>query len=1051
MKNTKKFALVVAFLGILIVPSFTSAATVEELQTQISALLVQLQSLQSQLAQIQGTTQTWCHNFNVNLKVGDQGDEIQALEHVLVAEGFSVTEHSSNFPAVFDEKMAAAVSGFQQKYADEILTPLGLKYGTGFVGPSTRAKLNALYGCVVTKPKPVLPPSIPILPPSITVLSPNGGEKWEVGTTQHIKFSSNLPSEPVDIWLFNPNASLHQKIATTITNPIINSPVVYEWKIPDSIQISSAYKIQTVTNLNGKYGVSKIEDFSDAPFSIVAAGTPSITVLSPNGGESWTIGLGAYTVRWTSMNIPATNLVSIGLRNTSTGVDYSLIGDSPNDGIEGVSIPSNIPAGTYWLFVKTLVNNQSIIDWSDAPLSIITAAGTPSITVLSPNGGEKWQLGNTHTILWTPYSYNPDINPSYQVTAYLEKLVNGNFVTVGKIVECGKASIHWDGNLNTCGSNTYAEPGDYYVRVVNNTTGASDRSDKPFTLIPKGTLKADLKINGSDGPITIPEGGATYTISWTSNTEKCSIYFHNSDPHPRQENLAPSGSMSMKLLPNTNWYIDGISLACSSQTPIEGGASDYVQILPLNTSVTVVSPNGGEAIDFKSYYTIKWKAFANLTKVSIALYKNDASYAWIVRDLPTSNALEGSYNWLPSNIVISESDFGKNIFKIYILGYKQEGGTVEDKSDAAFSIVAATTTPSITVLSPNGGESLPINSTQPVLWKSNGIPSTNLVKIVARYYTDNVPYSNNYNDYTLVETVNDGSEVVNLSGLPAGIYTINIKTSYNNVFYYDWSDSYFKIVSSTTTPSITVVSPNGGEKWEIGSVQKISWQTQNIFSPNDKISIYIAPAEDLSKNINLAQEIPNTGYYNYTVDDPAKFSYRSPLFKTGGQFKIFVCAKAVDSNDLCSYAIDYSDAPFSIVAATTTPSITVLSPNGGEKWVLGSKQYIKFQSNNVGKSVCLHLYRNNVYLQNIGCTVNATDSGVTYEWLVPSNLAIGDGYKIFANTIDANGKEIYDYSDAPFSIVAVGTTSQSDTLNQMANVLESARQILEKISTALWR
>ena len=29
---------------------------------------------------------------------------------------------------------------------------------------------------------------------------------------------------------------------------------------------------------------------NDAPFSIVAAGTPSITVLSPNGGESWRVG-----------------------------------------------------------------------------------------------------------------------------------------------------------------------------------------------------------------------------------------------------------------------------------------------------------------------------------------------------------------------------------------------------------------------------------------------------------------------------------------------------------------------------------------------------------------------------------------------------------------------------------------------------------------------------------------------------------------------------------------------------------------------------------------
>jgi len=44
----------------------------------------------------------------------------------------------------FDAATRAATIRFQEKYAAEILAPLGLKSGTGYVGAATRAKINQL-------------------------------------------------------------------------------------------------------------------------------------------------------------------------------------------------------------------------------------------------------------------------------------------------------------------------------------------------------------------------------------------------------------------------------------------------------------------------------------------------------------------------------------------------------------------------------------------------------------------------------------------------------------------------------------------------------------------------------------------------------------------------------------------------------------------------------------------------------------------------------------------------------------------------------------------
>ena len=124
----------------------------QEEQVLIQQLLAQIESLKKQIAELQAKLvgnnggQSYCSALYNNLYFGlSNNNEVKCLQDFLKSQGTDIYPEGL-VTGYFGNLTKLAVTRFQQKYASEILTPLGLFSGTGYVGSSTRAKINQLLG-----------------------------------------------------------------------------------------------------------------------------------------------------------------------------------------------------------------------------------------------------------------------------------------------------------------------------------------------------------------------------------------------------------------------------------------------------------------------------------------------------------------------------------------------------------------------------------------------------------------------------------------------------------------------------------------------------------------------------------------------------------------------------------------------------------------------------------------------------------------------------------------------------------------------------------------
>ncbi len=324
---------------------------------------------------------------------------------------------------------------------------------------------------------------------SITVTSPNGGEIWMIGSTYTIKWADNICEQVrIELW----KGGIFKSLITAATP----STGTYQWVIAatnTSIIPGNDYKIKIMSTTTVAGSTSSVYDFSNANFTIgYTPPVPVLTVLTPNGGETWVAGCPG-TITWSS-TIP----VPVKIDLYKNDIYYLTLSLQVSANITSISwTPSaTVPAGNIYKVKVSAVTVSSSSDFSDNNFAITSG----SITVTSPNGGEVWQIGTTHPITW-----NTNLCGNVRIELWKGGVYN-SLITPG--ATAGGPYL-W----TILSPTTAAGQGDdYKVKVISlaNSAGTAikyDFSDNNFTIA-----------NGNYAPITVisPNGGEVLSVGTTS-------------------------------------------------------------------------------------------------------------------------------------------------------------------------------------------------------------------------------------------------------------------------------------------------------------------------------------------------------------------------------------------------------------------------------------------------------------------------------------------------------------------------------------------------------
>ncbi len=870
--------------------------------------------------------------------------------------------------------------------------------------------------------------------PSIRVVQPNGGENWSVGSTQNIIWDATLISN-VKLQYTTNNGLTWIDIATVPAaqvkkvkldgyspkdpNGVIEGNLgIYTWTVPNTPSTQCKVKVSDVSN-------PSIYDESDNVFTI------SEGVI----GESWTVQNSGTTATLYSVSTVNANVAWA----TGTG---------------GVVIRTTNGGATWQTVTTPRAVDAHVICGVSANKALVATNGTSDAVLhLTTNGGQTWQ--NVVTIpggfINVIIMFN-DMNGFVQGDPVggnwtLLKTTDGGFTwtpaaTVPQVGgEYGWNNSGWNiGNTLWFGTNN--------SRVYKSTDGGSSWTFAPTTVVNSYSIAFGNALKGvvgsasgtanrsTDGgnswvSITTPATGNILGMTSVSENEYwftagTSVYYTS--------NQGTSWSTSFNATASL-YHLHFKGLGGQNAVGYAVGANGYVAKYfrgPVSPQITVVAPNGGENWTIGSTRQIVWNAQA-VQNVKLEYSTNNGATWNYIATVPAlanksnnSNDAEtsgksiegtlGTYNWVipntPSNQCLVKVSDATN-------------AAVFDVSDNVFTISTGVPGPQLQF-------NYDISNLAPGAYSLYGS------EFDGQYF-----YITRWNEPKIFRVNKAGTQIdsFNVTGLPSGGFR---DLAFDGQYLYGSNNSttVYRIDRTTFTATAAFTSPIAvrGISYNaaLNAFWVANWSTDIVLVSRTGATLYTIPATQhgiAGMSGNAYDTLSAGGPYLWifsggATTDPKVLYKISPvngqkldsidvtgILPSGaiggglwvtGQFDPNMVILGGSSQGVPHRLFGFKIHEFGPIPGT----VTVLSPNGGEKYYRGQWQLITWKSYEFDSRVKIKLSSDggNTYMV---LASNVPNNGL-FAVQVPNNASLGNQYKIRIESQTDSTK--YDESDNTFEV-----------------------------------